>query len=191
MEEINFGEVPIGFDVTRVFSATNEGERKLIINGFALRPEDAPFGVEGGTVSLGLNQNQDFIVHFRPTAIEVYEADLEILHEGDNTEPVLIRLKGIGIDDKVCTGCAVKTPNVWTATCRWFTNTLAVVKKTNAFTKPRKWIARAVVTSCLGFVPFAKTPGVPEPLAVVDAGPEPFDAGMPVIDTGPSCGDSR
>ena len=54
VEEINFGEVPIGFDVTRVFSATNEGERKLIINGFALRPEDAPFGVEGGTVSLGL-----------------------------------------------------------------------------------------------------------------------------------------
>ena len=52
VQQIDFGEVPIGFDVTRVFAVSNEGERKLTVNGFAMTPNVAPFAVEGGTVSL-------------------------------------------------------------------------------------------------------------------------------------------
>ena len=110
VEQIDFGEVPIGFDVTRVFSVTNEGERKLTVNGFATVPGDAPFEVEGGTVSLRLKDKQEYVLHFRPSVIQVYEANLEILHDGDNAEPVMIKLMGIGIDDQICTSCGGKDP---------------------------------------------------------------------------------
>ena len=46
---LNFGEVPVGFDVTQTLTLRNEGQRPLEIAGFDISPTASNFAIEGST----------------------------------------------------------------------------------------------------------------------------------------------
>ena len=178
--QIDFGEVPVGFDVTRVFSVTKDGERTLKVDGFAVTPDGAPFAVEGGVVTLTRDAKQDYIVHFRPTEIQAYEGELEILHDGDNDAPVTITLKGIGVSDRVCTDCGGKAPEC-------LDNDVQIEYQSIGGCEEDQCLYQAVQVHCecgceaeTGMCASCEDAGVPMPPVVPDAGPEPVDAGNPV-----------
>ena len=46
---LNFGDVPVGFDVTQTLTLRNEGQRPLEIIGFDISPAASNFAIEGST----------------------------------------------------------------------------------------------------------------------------------------------
>ena len=182
--QIDFGDVPVGFDVTRVFAVQQEGGRKVTVDGFSVTPDGAPFAVEGGTVTLGLKGKQDYILHFRPTAVQAYEADLVVLHDGDNEDPVRIQLRGEGIDDQVCTDCGGKPPEC-------LDEDVQIIYENIGGCAEDQCLYQAVQNNCVcgcetatGLCLACEDAGVPLPPPVRDAGANPADAGAEPIDAG-------
>jgi len=110
-DQIDFGEIPIGFDVTRRLTLLNEGQFPLEIEALNVIPETEPFDTEGGTFTIKAEQELEVVVHFRPTQERAYQAELTVLHSGFNDDEDVVLLKGVGIADTVCTACGGVPPD--------------------------------------------------------------------------------
>jgi hypothetical protein len=103
--EIDFGDIPIGFDVTRKMILRNEGTFELGIQSLDVSPASEPFDTEGQTFSLKPKQEVEVVVHFRPTQERPYEALIVVTHDAFNDEVESVTVKGVGVSDTLCTSC--------------------------------------------------------------------------------------
>ena len=107
--EIDFGPIPLDSFASAKFTILNKGQRELNVSGFSLDPVDAPFATERSALTVAEESSVDIVIHFRPTQIGIFEANLTVQHDAENDDtPTTITLKGIGSEDVICTACGGK-----------------------------------------------------------------------------------
>ena len=104
-DQIDFGAVPVGFDVTRTLTLLNTGQFPLHVDAMTVTPSAAPFDVEGSTFRVEPEQEVEVVVHFRPFEQVAAEAKIIIEHDAFNSEADTVTVVGEGASDTVCTAC--------------------------------------------------------------------------------------
>ena len=102
---IDFGQVPTGFDVTRTFTLENEGELEVTVAQIESLPADGVFDVEGNRVVIEAGTTATLVLHFRPGAVQTYEAAIKVTHNGINEAATQLLVKGEGISPFRCEPC--------------------------------------------------------------------------------------
>ena len=102
---VDFGEVPVGLRVTKVFQITNDGDQPFSIERLALLPQTALFEVEHDLERIGPGEVTDLVIHFKPTEVVNYSAKLHVLYKDESGPLGELQIFGSGVEDTVCTSC--------------------------------------------------------------------------------------
>ena len=102
---LNFGDVPVGFDVTQTLTLRNEGQLPLEITGFDLSPAASNFAIEGSTFFIAAKDSVTLVVHFMPEQVQDYEATVRFSHDGNNQDTSQVILRGNGVSPFRCEPC--------------------------------------------------------------------------------------
>ena len=110
---VDFGEVPVGLRVTKVFQITNDGDQPVSIERLALLPQTALFELEHDLEQVGPGDDE-LVIHFKPAEVVNYSAKLHVLYAEEAGPLGELQIFGSGV--KTPFAPAVKEPKLIAST---------------------------------------------------------------------------
>lgn len=101
---VSFGSQQVGTtSLAKVVSLTNSGNTTMTVSSITVTGDDVSmFDIDfTGPVELDSGATSTFNVTFTPTLTGAKSADLNIIHDGENTSPIVVSLSGSGTSSTV------------------------------------------------------------------------------------------
>tara|TARA_Y100001954_G_scaffold64051_1_gene69768 strand:- start:971 stop:2746 length:1776 start_codon:yes stop_codon:yes gene_type:complete len=102
---VDFGEVPVGFRISRNLQVLNSGQSELTIEAFRIESDNEVFEVEMEPMQLPFQSDVMVPIFFWPNEAGTFEGTLTIVSDASNTDALEVRLKGVGIEEVICGDC--------------------------------------------------------------------------------------
>ena len=104
VDALDFGEIPIGFTVSKKVTLLNSGE--VVLNVRAIRVEvGGPFAVTNPVTTIAAGKDAEITVTFSPTVARGYQGTLVIESDASNTTSKSVPLSGAGMAVNTCGDC--------------------------------------------------------------------------------------
>lgn len=104
VDQVEFGPVPVGFQITRRLTLANGGDVALHISALSTEG-DAAFTVPAGTPTIEPGAEQEILLTFTPPGAAAYAGALVIDSDASNAAQKSVPLSGTGIPPTQCGNC--------------------------------------------------------------------------------------
>jgi hypothetical protein len=104
LDQVAFGEVPVGFLITKRVTLVNAGEQPLSITRLATEG-DAVFAVVEGGESIAAGQELEVVLSFAPDDLKSFTGALIIESNASNGAQKSVPLSGLGVPVTSCGDC--------------------------------------------------------------------------------------
>ena len=104
VDALDFGEIPIGFTVSKKVTLLNSGE--VVLDVRAIRVEvGGPFAVMNPVTTIAAGKDAEITITFSPTVARGYQGTLVIESDASNTTSKSVPLSGAGMAVNTCGDC--------------------------------------------------------------------------------------